>query len=68
MDLNVRAFRTVQKALSDTSPDSAKKEAARKGGKIGGPARARSISLERRVEIARKASRARWKKQSSAGD
>ena len=67
MDLNVRAFRTVQEALSEHSPNSEnrKQDAARKGGLIGGPSRAKSISAERRAEIARKASSARWNKRKS---
>lgn len=66
MDLNVRAFRTVQEAISERSPESTKKKASsRKGGLIGGPARARSISPERRTEIAKKANSARWHKASS---
>ncbi len=68
MDLNVRAFRTVQEALKTGNPTEidARKAAARKGGLIGGPARATSISAERRAEIARKASTVRWKKQRTA--
>ena len=63
MDLNVRAFRTVQAALKESTPeDDAKKVASRKDGLLGGPSRARSISRERRVEIAKKASRARREK------
>jgi hypothetical protein len=68
MDLNVRAFRTVHEALNRISPSpdeskiDGKKAAARKGGLIGGPSRAKSISAERRREIARKASAARWRK------
>lgn len=63
MDLNVRAFRTVQEALKEPSPEKkGKKDASRKGGLIGGPSRARSISAERRLEIAKKASAARWRK------
>lgn len=63
MDLNVRAFRVVQEATADNLPtDSPRKDAARKGGLAGGPSRAKSISRERRVEIARKASAARWSK------
>lgn len=57
MDLNVRAFRVVQAALSETNNSPtviAKKAAARKGGLVGGPSRARSISAERRREIAQK--------------
>jgi hypothetical protein len=63
MDLNVRAFRTVQAALSEHSTEvETKKAASRKGGLIGGRARAASISAERRVEIAKKANTARWSK------
>lgn len=35
-------------------------ELGKKGGKIGGPARAASMSPERRSEIARKAAQSRW--------
>lgn len=67
MDLNVRAFRTVQAALEDHSTEKdTKRASARKGGLIGGPARATAMSAERRVEIARKASTVRWKKQRTA--
>jgi hypothetical protein len=67
MDLNVRAFRTVQEALKEpTTENTAKKDASRKGGLIGGPSRARSISAERRAEIARKANTARWSKHKAA--
>lgn len=63
MDVNVRAFRVVQAAINETSPaPNAKKLAARKGGLRGGPSRAKSISKEKRVEIAKKASQARWHK------
>jgi len=61
MDLNVRAFRTVQAALSEESAPSKRKQSSRKGGLRGGPARAKSISPARRSEIARAASKARWK-------
>jgi hypothetical protein len=63
MDLNVRAFRVVQEAIREDAPVSrAKKAASKKGGLIGGPSRAKSISHERRVEIAKLANQARWKK------
>lgn len=64
MDLNVLAFRVVQKALcdNDSPTDAAKTASSRKGGLLGGPSRAKSMSRRRRVEIARKASRARWSK------
>ena len=64
MDLNVRAFRVVQEAVSEesSSPSRKRRNAARLGGLKGGPSRARSISAERRTEIAKKANAARWKK------
>jgi hypothetical protein len=66
MDLNVRAFRVVQAATSEhkepTEANDPKKAAARKGGLLGGPSRARSMSARRRREIARAASNARWHK------
>jgi len=64
MDINVRAFRVVQQATEENLITSTpKKAASRKGGLVGGPSRARSISAERRSEIAKKASNARWSKQ-----
>lgn len=60
MDLNVRAFRTVQAALAETAPQSKRKVASRKGGLAGGRARAKSVSPARRKEIAKAASLARW--------
>lgn len=65
MDLNVRAFRVVQEAIngSSSSASRTKKESARKGGLKGGPSRAMSMTRERRVEIAKKASAARWRKE-----
>lgn len=65
MDLNVRAFRVVQEAISGvSSPASrAKKESSRKGGLKGGRSRASTMSRERRIEIAKKASAARWRKE-----
>ena len=66
MDVNVRAFRVVQAALTEKAENPAldiKKASGRKGGLLGGPSRARSISPEQRSEIARKASTARWARQ-----
>jgi len=62
MDVNVRAFRVVQAAISEEKEPSPRKVSGRKGGLIGGRSRAQSISAERRSEIARKASKARWAK------
>jgi hypothetical protein len=60
MDLNVRAFRTVREALSESAPPNMRREAARKGGLSGGPARTKVVGAERRKEIAKKANAARW--------
>lgn len=63
MDINVRAFRTVQEALKNQiTVEDHKKSASRRGGLVGGPARAASMTAERRTEIAKKASSARWEK------
>ena len=69
MDVNVRAYCVVQAALADPPKNltiDAKKTSGRQGGLVGGPSRARSISAERRREIAKKASAARWSKEKSA--
>lgn len=62
MDLNVRAFRTVQAALAEPAEPDKRKVAARKGGLLGGTSRARSLSAERRSEIAKRANAVRWRK------
>jgi hypothetical protein len=68
MDLNVRAFRLAQEATAETPyAVQAGKTASRKGGLLGGPARASSISRARRVEIAKQASDTRWKKSKANG-
>ena len=64
MDVNVRAFRTVQAAISGQKHD-ARKEASRKGGLLGGRARADSMTAQQRREIALKANKARWAKEDS---
>lgn len=66
MDLNVRAFRTVHAALAEPGPPNKRKQANKKGGLIGGPLRAKSMTPERRAEIARNANAARWRKKSTA--
>jgi len=67
MDVNVRAFRVVQAAITGDQQADPRKESARKGGLVGGPSRARSISAERRREIAKNASKARWNRVKSLG-
>jgi len=67
MDVNVRAFRVVQAAITEQKEPNPRKESARKGGLIGGRSRAESISAERRREIAKAASKARWSKVTTSG-
>ena len=67
MDLNVRAFRTVQAALAEPTEPDKRRQASRKGGLKGGKARANAISKERRKEIALAGSAARWGAADSAG-
>jgi hypothetical protein len=70
-DANKRAKSIVDLATGEGDPSkdvdtSGKNPAAvalgKLGGKNGGPARAKSLSEERRSEIAKKAAKARWKK------
>lgn len=61
-DLNKMAARIVGQA-TDEAPRQAETQhvkAGRKGGQLGGKARAGKLSAEQRSEIARKAARARW--------
>ena len=65
-DPNVLAAEIVDEATHSESKHSKKKKnpaavaLGKLGGKKGGPARARKLSPERRVEIALKAARKRW--------
>jgi hypothetical protein len=61
MDLNVTAFRIVQR-LSQENKNDNRSQSARIAGKIGGPARAEKLTAEERREIALKANKARWGK------
>jgi len=75
-DENETAFDTLQEILRrDAERDGIPQEpkpkpekisyrvkAGRKGGKIGGKARAKNLSTKRRHEIARKAAKSRWHK------
>jgi hypothetical protein len=67
MDLNVRAFRTVQAALSEPLTPTKRRhvEGSRRGGKLGGASRAKTLTAERRREIAKKANSVRWGKNPS---
>jgi hypothetical protein len=61
MDLNVQAYRFVQEATAELSPEKERRQAAsRRGGLAGGRGRANALSPEERTLIAQKANRARW--------
>jgi hypothetical protein len=62
MDLNVTAFRIVQRLTEAENKEDKRTIAGRVGGRVGGPARARKLTAERRKEIADKANKARWAK------
>lgn len=71
-DTNQLAHKILQIAIgedveSEPKPDEGKDPAAvalgRKGGLKGGKARWQGVSKKKRTEIARKAARARWKRQ-----
>jgi hypothetical protein len=53
----------MPKDPKDDKRSNSKSKAAVQLGRKGGQARARKLGVERRSEIARKAARARWKKQ-----
>ena len=60
-DVNVLAADIVEQATAE-GKDPLAVELGRRGGKKGGPARAKKLTPEQRQEIARKAARARWGK------
>jgi len=74
LDVNELGYRTIQAALGNMpkplppeereEKDKSKKavERGRKGGKKGGPARAKKLTQEQREEAAQIAALARWKK------
>jgi hypothetical protein len=75
-DPNLAAFEAVRRLTEEAEEGEMEQEPSaeelrshaaailgRLGGKKGGPARARKLSKKRRAEIARKAARARWKRQ-----
>ena len=70
-DFSVTAFRVVQEATGQIEPELVKltktktfdaKALGHLGGLKGGKARAEKLTLERRIEIAKKAAQARWGK------
>lgn len=68
-DPNLTAFSIMQMATgeADNAENEAKKNvnhAARKGGLLGGKARAEKLTKEERTAIAKKAAQVRWAKES----
>ena len=61
-DFSITAFRVVQEATGRVKGGFDAKALGRLGGLKGGRARAARLTPKRRVEIARKAARARWGK------
>jgi hypothetical protein len=57
----VHVMRVLIGEIQDTIPDDGKDPAAKALGKKGGAARAKSMTPERRAEIAKKAAGKRWK-------
>lgn len=58
----VHVMRVLTGETEDIIPDDGKDAAAKALGKKGGAARAKSMTPERRAEIARKAAASRWNK------
>lgn len=61
-DMNQLARFIVDAASGEIPAPTPKQARAKKGGDVGGAARARILSPEQRSEIARLAAEARWKK------
>ena len=59
----VHIMRIATGEADDATPDGGKDKAAQAMGKKGGAARAKSMTPERRAEIAKKAAAKRWEKQ-----
>lgn len=57
MDINTIAYRVVQQAIGAVPKKSVKRA---KAGKLGGIARAKSVSKQKRRQIALNANRKRW--------
>lgn len=63
-DLNRLAASIVGDATDENpAPETPRAAAGRRGGRKGGQARAEKLSAEERSEIARRAARARWRRQ-----
>jgi hypothetical protein len=58
----VKVMRIATGEESDVAPDDGKNKAVQELGRMGGAARAKSMSAKRRKEIAKKAAARRWGK------
>lgn len=58
----VKVMRIATGEESDTAPEDGKNKAAQALGRLGGAARAKSMTPKRRKEIAKKAAKSRWDK------
>jgi hypothetical protein len=58
----VHVMRIATGEIQDAPPDDGKDPAAKALGKKGGAARSKSMTPERRAEIARRAAQQRWRK------
>lgn len=56
----VKVMRIATGEEADTPPEDSKNKAAQALGKLGGAARAKSMTAKRRREIAKKAAKSRW--------
>ncbi len=56
----VRVMKIATGEETDDTPDDGKNKAAQALGKLGGEARAKSMTAKRRKEIAKKAAKSRW--------
>lgn len=60
----VKVMRIAVGEESDVAPDDGKNKAAQALGRLGGAARAKAISADIRIEMARRAAQAKWNKKS----
>ena len=58
----VKVMRIATGEITEDTDDDGKNKAAQELGRLGGQARAKKLSKERRAEIARKAAAKRWAK------
>lgn len=62
-DVNARGAKIATGVIEDVTADDGKNAAAVALGRLGGKARANSLSARKRKEIAKKAAQTRWRKQ-----